>query len=752
MSVLDTYSQAERSEILRRYRNLIEVWHTRKDVTDRWMVRKAFRLAVDAHKDMRRKSGEPYIYHPLEVATIAAGEIGLGRTSIICALLHDVVEDTEYKLTDITAMFGEQIARIIDGLTKIDTMVEGSDVQSLQAENFRKVLLTLSYDVRVILIKLADRLHNMRTLDAMPPTKQWKIASETSYLFAPLAYRLGLYAIKSELEDLALKYTEPSVYESVKKNLEESRDERNRMIEAFLVPVRESLDRMDIKGRILIAEKSASSIWSRMKEKEIPFADVYDTFVVRFIVDGSPETEKVDCWRVYAAITSVYKPNNDRLHDWISLPKANGYESLHATVMSKAGKWIEIQIRSDRMDEVAEKGYAAYWKYKDAPTSESGLDEWLTKVREVLSSEDASALEFLNNFRLNLFSDEIFVFTPKGEMISLPKGSTALDFAFNIHTNLGSKCIGANVNHKLVQLNHPLKTGDQVEIITSKVQFPKEEWFDFIITARAKSRLREAIREHRKTYKEPGREKLEAHFKQLNIEASKANITRLIEAEELSGLVDLYYYLATDKLTIQKIKEIFKEKPAGGSGFFKYLISPFMRHKPIEEVADQELGKNESADIKADILPEETTDLGYTVASCCNPIPGDDVVALAFQGEPMHIHRVNCPKAINLMSQYGNNIIKAKWKQKEDIVFLAGLKITGFDSIGFIHRLTTVISIDLGLNIRNLQLESSSGVVVAYLTVYVQNLKSLKEVIERLQKLEGIRNVKRLDRLAETGK
>lgn len=749
MSVLDTYSPAERSEILRRYRNLIEVWHTRKDVTDRWMVRKAFRLAVEAHKDMRRKSGEPYVYHPLEVATIAAGEIGLGRTSIICALLHDVVEDTEYKLSDITAMFGEQIARIIDGLTKIDTMVEGSDVQSLQAENFRKVLLTLSYDVRVILIKLADRLHNMRTLDAMPPTKQWKIASETSYLFAPLAYRLGLYAIKSELEDLAMKYTEPSVYESIRRNLDESRAERNSMIAAFLEPLRELLNRMDIKGRMIVAEKSASSIWARMKEKEIPFNEVHDTFVVRFIIDSPPETEKVDCWRVYAAITSLYKPNNQRLHDWVSLPKANGYESLHATVMSKAGRWIELQIRSERMDEIAEKGYAAYWKYKDSPSSESGLDEWLTKVRELLSSEDASALEFMNNFRLNLFSDEIFVFTPKGEMISMPKDSTALDFAFNIHTNLGSKCIGANVNHKLVQLNHKLKTGDQVEIITSKVQFPKEEWFEFIITARAKSRLREAIRDHRKTFKEAGREKLEGYLKQLKLESSKANITRIIEAEGLSGLVDLYYYAANDKLTLQRLKEVFREKNQNSSGFFKYLISPFMRHKPIEEAAIQELGASDQNDLAADVFTEETTDLGYTVAECCNPIPGDDVMALAFAGEPMQIHRVNCSKAIGLMSQYGNNIIKAKWKQKEDIVFLAGLKVTGIDSVGFIHRLTEVISIELNLNIRNLQLESSSGVVVAYLTIYVNNLKSLRIVIEKLQKVEGVRNVKRLERISE---
>lgn len=747
-SVLDTYSPAERSEILRRYRNLIEVWHTRKDTTDRWMVRKAFRLAVDAHKDMRRKSGEPYIYHPLEVATIAAGEIGLGRTSIICALLHDVVEDTEYKLADISAMFGEQIAKIIDGLTKIDSMVEGTDVQSLQAENFRKVLLTLSYDVRVILIKLADRLHNMRTLDSMPPVKQWKIASETSYLFAPLAYRLGLYAIKSELEDLALKYTDPAVYASIRNNLEESRADRDAMLQQFIDPISYSLEQMGLRVKIMIAEKSTSSIWSRMKEKEIPFSDVYDTFVVRFVIDCAVEVEKIECWRVYAAVTSIYRPNNKRLRDWISLPKANGYESLHATVMSKAGKWIELQIRSTRMDEVAEKGYAAYWKYKDAPYSESGLDEWLTKVREVLSSEDASALEFLNNFKLNLFSDEIFVFTPKGDMISLPKGATALDFAFNIHTNLGSQCIGANVNHKLVQLNHELSTGDQVEIITSKVQIPKEEWFDFVITARAKSRLKEAIREHRKTFKDTGREKLETYFKQINLEPTKVNITRLIEFEELNGLVDLYYFVAIDRINLQRIKAAFKEKNAG-SGFFKYFVNPFAKHKPIEEVADQELPKSDSSNIKADVVGDDMLDLDYVVSSCCNPIHGDEVVALSFPNEPMHIHRVNCPKAINLMSQYGSNIVKAKWKQKEDIVFLAGLKIQGIDSVGFIHRITQVISIELGLNIRNLQLESSNGVIIAFLTVYVSNIQNLKDVIAKLQKVEGVRKITRLDRIAD---
>ncbi len=749
-NALEWYTPDERKEILHRYRQLIDVWHTRKNTSDRWMVRKAFRLAAAAHRDMRRKSGEPYIYHPIEVATIAAGEIGLGRTSIICALLHDVVEDTEYKLTDIQSMFGEQIARIIDGLTKIDTMVEGTNVESLQAENFRKVLLTLSYDVRVILIKLADRLHNMRTLDSMPPVKQWKIASETTYLFAPLAYRLGLYAIKSELEDLALKYTEPTIYENITNNLEASRPQRQAMVEEFVAPLRETLLAMGMKGRIFMAEKSASSIWQKMKDKEIPFSEVHDTYVVRFVIDCPLEVEKMECWRVYAAITQHYRPNSTRLRDWISLPKANGYESLHATVMSRSGKWIDVQIRSERMEEIAEKGYAAYWKYRDQPNSESGLDEWLTKVRELLTSDDASALEFINDFKLNLFSDEIFVFTPGGDMITLPKGATALDFAFSIHSELGSRCIGANVNHKLVQLNHQLSSGDQVEIITSKNQVPKEEWFDYVVTARAKSRLRESIREYRKGFKDEGRRKLEEYFKQLSLEPSKANINRVIESEGLEGLVDLYYFVAIDRINFQRMKVVFQPgKPS--QGILRYITNPFGRSRQTDKnTGNEQDTRNGGTVFKPGVLGEDIASLDYIVSSCCNPLPGDDVVALSFQGEPMHIHQVNCPKAINQMSQYGQNIVKAKWKRSEDLMFLAGLKVTGIDGVGFIHRMTKVLSIDMGLNIRNFQLESSNGLVVAHIAIYVKNASSLTEAIERLKKVEGIRTVTRLKNIPET--
>jgi GTP pyrophosphokinase len=740
--MLDTYSQSERSEIMRRYRILIEVWHTRKTTTDRWMVRKAFRLAAEAHKDMRRKSGEPYIYHPLEVATIAAGEIGLGRTSIICALLHDVVEDTEFKIADIQMMFDEQIARIIDGLTKLDVLVEGTGLTSMQAENFRKVLLTLSYDVRVILIKLADRLHNMRTLGSMPREKQLKISSETSFLYAPLAYRLGLYAIKSELEDLSLKFTEPDIYNSVYQNLISERASRTHALEQFLEPIRAALDKIGIAYEASVVEKTVSSIWDRIKTKEIPFDEVHDTHVARIIINCPPTEEKIECWRVYAVLTGIYRPNNDRLRDWISMPKANGYESLHATVMSHTGRWVEVQIRSARMDDIAEKGYAAYYKYKDSPASESGLDEWLSKVRELLLSDDNNALEFISNFKLNLFSDEVFVFTPKGKMISLPKGSTSLDFAYNIHSDLGNQCIGAKVNQKLVQLNHELKSGDQVEIITSKVQLPKEEWFTFLVTARAKSRLKEALRDYRKTFRDKGREKLESIFSELSIESNKKNYSILMEAEGISGLVDLYYYAATDKINFQKVKNALRTDKSGK--FLRYFPNPFGRSKNQKS---DELNEPVPASTAPVLLREDISDLDYSVANCCNPVPGDDVVALVFPNEPISVHRVNCSKAVDLMSQFGNNIVKAKWRQKENVSFLAGIKITGTDSIGFVNRFTDVISNQLGLNIRTIQLESSGGLVEAEVTIYVHNTQNLKDLIAKLKEMKEIRKVVRLERL-----
>ncbi|MBE0641672.1 MAG: bifunctional (p)ppGpp synthetase/guanosine-3',5'-bis(diphosphate) 3'-pyrophosphohydrolase, partial [Bacteroidales bacterium] len=555
--LLLTYDvQEERYEILKRYADLLRTWKTPSDRDDREQVRKALNMALDAHKDMRRRSGEPYIYHPLEVARIVAGEIGLGTTSIVCALLHDVVEDTDHSLEDIERMFGDKVARIIDGLTKIKGIFDQT-TESIQAENFKKMLLTLSDDVRVILIKLADRLHNMRTLDSMPAGKQLKIASETTYLYAPLAHRLGLFAIKSELEDLALKYTEPEIFDTIKKKLADTEAQRQEFIEEFIHPIRKALTDKGLTCEIMGRTKSVYSIWQKMKKKEIPFEEVYDLFAVRIILDTPPDQEKYDCWRVYSIITDFYTPNQDRLRDWVSFPKANGYEALHTTVMSHAGKWVEVQIRTQRMDEIAERGYAAHWKYKGS-SSESALDDWLNRIRELLQGEsEDDALDFLSEFKLNLFTDEIYVFTPKGEMKTLPGGSTALDFAYHIHSQIGSSSIGAKVNYKLVPLSYKLRTGDQVEIITSRKQEPHEEWLKFVVTARARANIKNALKEERRSYLSEGRDKLDKIFSQLGVEDSKLNIYTFQLYTGRRSLIDLYYDLAKDNIGLKEARECF---------------------------------------------------------------------------------------------------------------------------------------------------------------------------------------------------
>lgn len=735
--MLESYSQSERTEIMSRYWRLIDVWSTRKDVQDRWMVRKAFYLAAEAHKDARRRSGEPYIYHPLEVATIAAGEIGLGRTSIICALLHDVVEDTSYTLEDIKTQFGEQVAQIIDGLTKIESTINNEDVVSKQAENFKKIIFTLSYDIRVILIKLADRLHNMRTLDSMPKEKQLKIASETSYLYAPMAYRLGLYAIKSELEDLSLKYINPAVYSTIHQKLNESRNRRNEVIAEYLAPIEKKLKKMRLKFRVLIKERSSYQIWQRMSDKGISFEEVYDTFVVRFIVNSDEDHEKMDCLRVYSTISDFYQPKANGFRDWISLPKANGYESLQATFMNKKGEWMDVQICSERMEEINEKGYAAYYKFKKSEQSESGLDEWLSKARELLSSNESSALDFVDNFKLNLFADEISVYTPKGKMISLPKGSTALDFAYYVHSDLGNQCVGAMVNHKIVQLDHVLKRGDRVEIISSEKQIPKEEWLEFLVTARAKTMLKEGIRDLRKLHREKGRERLMKMFEQLNLEYDKINKNKIIQFEKLKGgSVDLYYFVSVGKITTENLKEIFKDQLQG-------KLKKFFGFGLLKSSAKEEL----VPDINSKLIDSQSNNFKYTVSKCCNPLPGDDVVAFAFPNQPMHIHRVNCPTARVLMSQYGENIVKAKWNPKSDISFLAGLKITGIDANGFANSITDVIVNKLNLNIRSIRLESSKGKVEATITIYVPDEKSLKKLILELKNVKEIKKIIRLEHI-----
>ena len=738
--------EEERLEILRQYRRLIEVWHTRKDTADRWMVRKAFRLAADGHKDMRRKTGEPFIFHPIAVATIAAGEIGLGRTSIISALLHDTVEDTDITLDDIRRMFGDEVARIIDGLTKIDEISDSSS--TAQAETLKKILFTLSRDVRVILIKLADRLHNMRTLGVMSLEKQMKIASETLYIYAPLAYRLGLFSIKSELEELSFKFSQRQIYDDIRQKLNSRRESLNGFLTEFETPLLKLLKKQVKNFEIRYNEKTTYSIWQKMRANEIPFEEVYDTFSLDIIIDTDPDREKLACWNVYSIITSLYKPNNKRLHDWISTPKANGYEAIHTTVMGQNGKWVDVHIRSKRMDEIAQKGYAAYWKYKNKESVDAGLDEWLSKTRELLTDSDEEAIAFINDFKKNLFSEEMLVFTPEGEMVNLPAESTVLDFAYTIHTDLGNHCIGANVNHRLVPVDYQIKSGDQVEVITSRIQQPNEGWFNYVVTARAKSRIKNAIKIERKTYRKKGEEMLNGFFEQLKLENSKPNVNRLIEVNSLNGPLDLYYFVAIEKIGLKEVKEIL-QPPENLVSWMRNFRFPFARPKNPEltqEKVIEETGVDKPIAGNNDLISEEFTEIDYAVSKCCNPIPGDDVIGLVFPNEPIQVHKTNCEVAIKLMSQFGKNIVKAKWKQKEGVTFLAGLNIKAEDKLGFIKQVTSAIADDFKLNIRTFNLLSTEGLIDLKLTVYISNTENLKKLIQHLKKSKGVIKVTRLDK------
>jgi GTP diphosphokinase / guanosine-3',5'-bis(diphosphate) 3'-diphosphatase len=745
--------EKERLEIIKRYRNLLKVCKPNTNSEDKKIIRKAFNLAVEAHKDMRRKTGEPYIYHPIAVAHISSAEIGLGTTSIVCALLHDVVEDTDYTLSDIKGLFGEKVAKIIDGLTKIAEIFDQS-TPSMQAENFRKMLLTLSDDVRVILIKLADRLHNMRTLDAMPRPKQLKISYETLYLYAPLAHRLGLYSIKSELEDLALKYTEPEVYNNIVQKIKDSQKERTRFINKFIFPIKEALSKQGMDYTILSRSKSIHSIWEKMKKKEIPFEEVYDLFAIRIVIDSPAENEKADCWKVYAIVTDFYRPNPDRLRDWISNPKGNGYESLHTTVMSNAGKWVEVQIRSVRMDEIAEKGYAAHWKYKDEKdysVYESGLDVWLKKIRELLKSPDGNALDFLDDFKMNLFSDEMFVFTPKGELKTLPIKATALDFAYNIHSQIGNNCIGAKVNHKLVPLSHQLKSGDQVEIITSVKQKPKEDWLSYVITAKAKSRIKSALKEEKKKTAELGKEILMRKLSHVKIEFNNGNIAKILNYFKLPNSQELFYKVAIGQIGLREIKEYSQDREK--SGLMRFFTSPFTRQKPKdkepEETAPQTIPTISSLlKNKPDmlLLGDNMDKLQYTLSPCCNPIPGDDVFGFVTINEGIKIHRSNCPNAVNMLSKYAYRMVKAKWTTNESIAFLAGIKITGIDKVGLVNNITKVISSEHSLNIRSISVESDAGTFEGTVMLYVHDTKHLNKLIKNLMRIDGVEQAFRFDK------
>ncbi|WP_245759873.1 RelA/SpoT family protein [Thermoflavifilum thermophilum] len=731
--------EKEKKEIVRQYRALLRALKTKLKKGDKELVRRAFEMAAEAHRDMRRKSGEPYILHPLAVALITVEEIGLGVTSAICALLHDTVEDTEITLQDIEREFGSQCARIIDGLTKLSNIEESGNTTK-QAENFRKILLTLAEDPRVILIKLADRLHNMRTLDSMSREKQLKIASETTFIYAPLAHRLGLYNIKLEMEDLAMKYTEPEAYFSIAQKLQETRRERTRYINEFIKPIREKLQQEGFDFEIFGRPKTIHSIWQKMRKKNVSFEEVYDLFAIRIILNSPPEREKADCWRVYSIITDFYMPNTERLRDWISNPKSNGYEALHITVMGPGGRWVEVQIRSRRMNEIAEKGLAAHWKYKEGTSSESRFDEWLRQIRELLNQTNSNTLDFLQDFKLNLFSEEIYVYTPKGDVKVLPAGATALDFAYTIHTDIGNRCIGAKVNYKLVPISHKLRSGDQVEIITSQKQKPTEDWLNFVVTAKAKSAIKDALKEEKRKVAMDGKAMLEKKLAAMGVPASQENLNELMQYFHQTALLDFYYQIAIKAIDLKELKHFTVN---GERLELPRPPAPEIQEKESHGDISKHLPRKNEAELI--IFGESSDKIAYKLANCCKPIPGDDVFGIITATEGLKIHRTNCPNAPQLLANYAHRIVKTKWAKNKEISFLTGLRIVGMDDVGVIHKITNVISGEMKINISALTIESQGGVFEGIIKVFVHDKEELDELVERLKKLDGIESVTRLE-------
>jgi GTP pyrophosphokinase len=738
--VYNKSDEEEKKLILREYRALLRALKQSIKKGDKALLRRAFEMSVEAHRHMRRKSGEPYILHPLAVARIAVEEIGLGVTSAICALLHDTVEDTELTLEDITRDFNTHISRIIDGLTKISNVVDIKADTTIQAENFRKILLTLADDPRVILLKLADRLHNMRTLDSMSRDKQLKISSETTYIYAPLAHRLGLYEIKSEMEDLALKYTQPEIYGEIARGLKDTKRERTRYINEFIKPIKEELVHNGFKFEIYGRPKSIHSIWNKMRKKHVTFEEVYDIFAIRVILESSTEREKEDCWKVYSIITNFYRPSPERLRDWISVPKGNGYEALHTTVMGPNGRWVEVQIRTERMNEIAEKGLAAHWKYKEgaANSQESKLDSFLHHLRDILNNPDTDTIDFIQDFKLDLFTEEIYVYTPKGDMRVLPKGATALDFAFDIHTQLGMHCIGAKVNYRLVPLSHQLNSGDQVEVITSSKQTPSEDWLTFLVTAKAKSRVKNYLKEDKRRIAEGGKDMLKRKLDHMKLPASQHNLNELIQFYKKSSLLDLYYAIAVGSIDLNDLKKfgVYADK----------LQQPASKGKVQEEdVLKQKPGKGG----ELIIFGERSDKILYKLAQCCQPIPGDDVFGFITSGEGLKIHRTDCPNAAQLLANYGHRVVKTKWAKNKEISFLTGVRIVGLDDVGVIQKLTNVISGELKLNMRSLSLDSKDGIFEGTIMVFVHDREELNNFVNRLSALEGINKIERIESMEE---
>ena len=729
--------EEEKKEILRHYRGLLRVLKLKLKPGDKQLLRTAFEMAAKAHETMRRKSGEPYILHPIAVAEICVEEIGLGIRSTICALLHDTVEDTDITLDDIQREFGPEVTKIVDGLTKISSVMDTNSTQ--QSENFKKILLTLTDDPRVILIKLADRLHNMRTLESMKREKQLKISSETIYVYAPLAHRMGLYNIKTEMEDLAMKYMEPDTYKYIAQKLTDTKRERSKYINDFIRPLKEKLDKADFDFEIYGRPKSIHSIWNKMKKQGVSFEEVYDLFAIRILLSSALENEKGDCWKVYSLITEEYNPSTQRLRDWLSNPKSNGYEALHTTVMGPHGKWVEVQIRSKRMNEIAEKGLAAHWKYKEGKEDESRFDKWFSQIREALSNPDENSIDFLQDFKTSFLTEEIYVYTPKGEIKMLPVGASALDFAFGVHTAVGSKCIGAKVNHKLVPISYKLHSGDQIEIITSAKQKPNIEWLNFVVTSKAKSKIKDTLKEEKRTIAEEGKYTLQRKMEGMGAAVSQHNMEELASFYKVNSSLDLLYDIAIKKIDLKELKE------------FTVHGDKLMAPKPVKLIVEEKTEKDfytktyDKKDAELIIFGESSDKIQYTLANCCKPIPGDDVFGFVTTGEGLKIHRTNCPNATRLLSNYGHRVVKTKWAKNKEISFLTGLKIIGLDDVGVIHKITNLISGELKFNISAMTIEAKDGIFEGNVKIFVHDKDELDELVNRLVSMSGIERVDRYD-------
>lgn len=739
MTMIEIDTEQENKAIAKEYKELLRISYQTLTEDDKKLIRKAFDVAVDAHKDQRRKSGEAYIFHPIAVAKIVASEIGLGATSIASALLHDVVEDTDITVADIERMFNPKIAQIVDGLTKIAQVKTDQEI-SMQAENFRKMLLTLNDDVRVILIKIADRLHNMQTMESMADYKQAKIASETLYIYAPLAHRLGLYNIKSELEDLGLKYTEPAVYNDIVSKMKETKEEQDAYIKSISDVLQASLDTEGIEYTIKGRPKSIYSIRRKMLAQGVTFDEVYDKFALRIIYKSDQHDEKFVAWKIYSIVTDHYRPSPSRLRDWISSPKSTGYEALHITVMGPKGRWVEVQVRSERMDEVAEKGYAAHYKYKQGgDTEEHGLETWLNLLKEALENTSGSAVDFVEDFKLNLYAKEIYVFTPKGEIKSLPKGATSLDFAFSIHSEIGVKTRGTRVNGKLVPLNHVLNSGDQVEVITSPNQKPNPHWLDYVTTARAKNKIKNVLNESTKRIAEDGKELLTRKLRHLKITLNETVVNELVNYFKLKTSLDLFYRVGVGTIDNQQLKDYAALKSNTFMNFFKSKIKR-TPNVPQEQIQKEEISRN--YDLL--VFGKNEDKLDYKLSNCCNPIPGDDVFGFITINEGIKVHKKDCPNAIRLQSNYAYRIMPAKWIDSSQEEFKATLKITGMDILGLTNELTKVISNNMHVNIQSISLSGNAGIFNGQVTVVVQNNTILKKLIDNIKKIEGIDKVTRI--------